>query len=112
MWDVLGLGCVAVDDLLLASEYPGPDSKVRLLGRQRSCGGLTATALVAAARLGARAALAGVLGDDEDSRYVLNCFPREAVDVSRVARRPDARPIHSPILGDQSRPARTPRSAL
>src|SRR5262245_61850781 len=94
-WDVLGLGCVAVDDLLLAPNYPTPDSKVRLLGRQRSSGGLTATALIAAARLGARAAFAGVLGDDDDSRFVLDSFQREGVDVSCAVRRPDARPIHS-----------------
>ena len=106
-WDVLGLGCVAVDDLLLAPEYPAPDSKVRLLARRRSCGGLTATALIAAARLGARAAFAGILGDDEDSRFVRDSFQRDGVDVSCVVRRADARPIHSTIIVDQTQHTRT-----
>ena len=45
LWDVLGLGCVAVDDLLRVPSYPAPDSKVRVSHRERQCGGLTATAL-------------------------------------------------------------------
>lgn len=97
-WDVLGLGCVAVDDLLYLEEFPAPDSKIRLHKRVRSCGGLTATALVAAARLGAHCAFAGVLGDDEDSRYVLDSFRREGIDVSPLVHRSEARPIHSTII--------------
>jgi sugar/nucleoside kinase (ribokinase family) len=101
-WDVLGLGCAAVDDLLYISAYPPPDVKVRVRRRERQCGGLTATALVAAARLGARCAYGGVLGDDEDSRFVEDCLRREGVDVSPVVRRAGARPIHSFIVVDET----------
>src|SRR5262245_60062720 len=106
-WDVLGLGCVAVDDLLYVAEYPPADSKVRVHRRERSCGGLTATALVAAARLGARCAFAGVLGGDDDSRYVLDCFHREGIDTAPLVYRPDARPIHSTIIVEETRHTRT-----
>lgn len=97
-WDVLGLGCVAVDDLLYLPAFPRPDTKTRVRRRERQCGGLTATALVAAARLGARCAFAGVLGDDEDSRFVLEALRREGVDTEPHVRRDGARPIHSTIL--------------
>ena len=53
--DVLGLGCTAVDDLLYVPQYPAEDTKMRVRRRERQCGGLCATALVAAARLGATA---------------------------------------------------------
>ena len=53
--DVLGLGCAAVDDLLYVDAYPAPDSKAPVRGRERHCGGLTFTALVAAARMDAAA---------------------------------------------------------
>jgi sugar/nucleoside kinase (ribokinase family) len=106
-WDVLGLGCVAVDDLLYVDAYPPPDAKVRVRRRERQGGGLTGTALVAAARLGARCAFAGVLGDDEDSRFVEDCFRRAGVDVSAVVRRPGARPIRSTIIVDESAHTRT-----
>src|SRR5258708_7612365 len=105
--DVLGLGCVAVDDLLYVPSFPQPDAKIRVRRRERQCGGLTATALVAAARSGAKCAFAGVLGDDENSRFVLDCLQREGIDVSHVVRRPAARPIHSTIIVDESRLTRT-----
>jgi ribokinase len=106
-WDVLGLGCVAVDDLLYLAEYPAPDTKVRVNRRERSCGGLTANALVAAARLGARCAFAGTLGDDEDSRFVRDCLGREGIDLSVLVQRPGARPIHSTILVEETHHTRT-----
>src|SRR5262245_1153498 len=106
-WDVLGLGCVAVDDLLYLPSFPTPDSKVRLRRRERSCGGLTANALVAAARLGASCGFAGTIGDDDDSRYVKECLSRESVDLSAMVERPGVRPIHSTILVDESAHTRT-----
>src|SRR5262249_52287729 len=106
-WDVLGIGCSAVDDLLYVEAYPTADTKVRVRRRERQCGGLTATALVAASRLGARCAFAGVLGDDENSRFVLDALSREGVDVGPLVYRPCARPIHSTIIVDETRHTRT-----
>ncbi len=105
--DLPGLGCVAVDDLLYIDQFPAPDSKVRILRRERQCGGLTATALVAAARLGSRCAYAGTLGTDENSRFVMSTFQREGVDVTHLRIQPDARPIHSTIIVDTRRQTRT-----
>ena len=96
--DVLGLGCTAVDDLLFVAAYPQEDSKSAVLRRERCCGGLTATALVAAARLGVKAAYAGCLGDDPDSQFVLDTFTREGVDTRHTVRRGDARPVRSAIV--------------
>lgn len=111
-FDVLGFGAVAVDDLVYVDEYPPPESKVRARHRQRQCGGLTGTALVAAARLGARCAYAGVLGEDELSRYVVETLQREGIDLSHRVRRSDARPAHSTIIVDQGRNTRTVLASL
>lgn len=99
--DVLGLGAVAVDDLIFVESYPPPDGKVRVVGRERHCGGLTATALVAAARLGARCAYAGTLGRDDLSRFAANRLEQEGVDVSWSKRTPSARPIYANIIVDR-----------
>lgn len=104
--DVLGLGCVAVDDLKYVAAFPAADGKQQVIGRQRQCGGLTATALVAAARLGARCAFAGVLGDDDLSQFALACLRREGIDLTHVVRQPTARPIHSTIVVDETRQTR------
>lgn len=106
-FDVLGLGCTAVDDLLYVEAFPTPDAKIQVRQRMRQCGGLTATALVAAARLGARCAFAGVLGKDEDSRFVIEALKQEGIDLTHVVHRADARPIRSTIIIDEAQRTRT-----
>ena len=104
--DILGLGAVAVDDFIYVGAYPRPDTKARVLRRQRNCGGLTAIALVAAARLGARCAYAGVLGQDELSCFAAEFLKREKIDLSCMRRIASARPICSNIVVDQRRGTR------
>jgi sulfofructose kinase len=96
--DVLGLGNTAVDDILFVPHYPPADSKVAVIKSARQCGGLAATALVAASRLGAKCAYAGMLGHDELSIYVEENLLREGIDLTYVVRRPDAAPSHSTIV--------------
>lgn len=105
-FDVLGLGCAAVDDILYVAEYPPADAKIHVLRRERHCGGLTATALVAAARLGARCAYAGTLGFDHGSSFVLDALRRERVNVRHVVRRRDATPVMSTIVVAEDRGTR------
>jgi ribokinase len=100
--DVLGFGAVAVDDLLFVAHYPGPDRKVEVLERQRRCGGLAATALVAAARLGAACAYAGILGTDELSDFAVDCLCNEGIGIDHLVRRDKAGPIHSIIIVDRA----------
>ena len=99
-WDILGLGAVAVDDILYLERFPRPDEKMPVQATRRQGGGLTATALVAAARHGARSAYCARLGDDDLSQYSLGELEREGVDVATVQRTPRARPYHSVILVD------------
>jgi len=106
-YDVLGLGCTAIDDLLYVSAYPAADEKMQVRRWERHCGGLTATAIVAAARLGSRCLFAGVLGDDELSRFVLERFRQEGIETGYLRCRPDARPVHATIIVDQSQNTRT-----
>ena len=104
--DVLGLGVTAVDDILYVPAYPPPDGKVEVRLRERHCGGLCATALVAAARLGARCAFAGTLGADDDSRFVREALTREGVNVRHIVRKAGAGPVRSAVVVDESRRTR------
>ena len=103
----MGLGAVAVDDILFLSEFPRPDSKMPVLRRERHGGGLAGTALVAARRMGRTCAYAGSLGDDGLSRYILDGFAAEGISTEHVARRPETRPFHSTILVDTRTITRT-----
>ncbi|MHB1356379.1 MAG: PfkB family carbohydrate kinase [Anaerolineae bacterium] len=106
-WDVLGLGAVAVDDLIYVPHYPAPDTKVLIICEQRQGGGLTGTALVAAARLGAHAAYFGVLGTDELSRYTISELEGEGVSCAPALIRAGAGPVHATIIVDTSSGQRT-----
>ena len=104
--DVLGLGCVAVDELLYVDQYPQADAKVRIVRRERQCGGLTGTALVAAARLGARCEYASSLGDDDLSRFARERLQAEGVSVEHLRFLAGARPAYATIVVDQRRQTR------
>lgn len=97
-FDILGIGCVAVDDLVYIDAFPQADAKMRVKRRERQFGGLTGTALVAAAKLGGQCAFAGLLGDDEFSRMVEANFVAYGIDVSGVIRKEGASPVHSVII--------------
>ncbi len=99
---MLGLGCTAVDDLVYIDSFPEPDSKRQVRRRARGFGGLTGTALVAAARAGVRAAFAGCLGPDEPSRLVAEHLASEGIDVSHAPQLPDGRVVHSTIIVGES----------
>ena len=104
--DILGLGAVAVDDLIYVEAYPPADAKVSVTRSERHCGGLTATALVAAARLGSTCAYAGVLGKDELSAFAIERMRAERINLEWLVQHSDARPIHSLIVVDQNRQTR------
>jgi ribokinase len=95
-----------VDDILYVPAYPPADGKVEVRARERHCGGLCATALVAAARLGATCGFAGSLGNDDGSLFVLDTFRRESVDTRHTVRRRAAGPVRSVIVVDEWRRTR------
>ncbi|MDQ7026362.1 MAG: PfkB family carbohydrate kinase [Anaerolineae bacterium] len=106
-WDVLGIGAAAIDDLLFVADYPKEDTKMKVERVERHGGGLVATALVAAHRLGLRAAFAGVLGHDDESKWITADLRREGVDTTPVTVLPDTFPIHAYIIVDSQHHSRT-----
>ena len=98
LFDVLGLGCTAVDDVVCVPSFPAADQKVQVERSFRRSGGLTGAALVTAARLGARCAYAGRLGTDEPSQYIAEDFRREGVDITHAPRSSRACVVHSTII--------------
>jgi sulfofructose kinase len=98
LFDILGIGCAAVDQILYVERYPVPDSKIRVIRSEQQCGGLTGTALVAAARLGACCAYAGRLGTDAASHLVEENFAREHISTDHAPRSENYRVVQSTIV--------------
>jgi len=85
--DVLGLGQACVDHVCRVERLPPAGGKARAREYTRLPGGQVATALVACARLGLRAAFAGGIGDDDDGGLALDPLRRQGVDLGAVRRR-------------------------
>src|SRR5262252_9793921 len=80
-FDAIGFGLNAVDHLLVVSEYPAFDTKVRFRDYQKSAGGQTASAMVGLQRLGMKTAYAGRFGSDEDGQFGLRAVASEGVNL-------------------------------
>lgn len=104
--DILGMGCVAVDECFLLNYYPREDTKAPVLSRRRSLGGTTAAALAAASRYGARCSIAGRM-DREQASFVMEEFQRYGVDTSLVQHAEDVQPIRSQVMVSQKTASRT-----
>jgi sulfofructose kinase len=81
---ILGLGGVTTDQIGLVDHIPGTDEVIRLQGYRVEQGGMAATALVAAARLGAQAEFLGAVGDDANGSRALERFAAQGVAAPRV----------------------------
>jgi sulfofructose kinase len=83
-FDVVGVGCVAVDTLGI---YEGPireDEKMQVYHTSRQGGGLVATGLVAVTRAGGTGRFIGKVGDDDHARFIVKDFDKEGVDTSCI----------------------------
>jgi sulfofructose kinase len=80
-FDVVGMGCAAMDLLAVVERLPNLDEKMHALKTDRQGGGPVGTALVVVARMGLKAAFAGQVGDDFAGQFIIDEFRREGVDL-------------------------------
>lgn len=86
---ILGLGYCGLDSLCLVPRIPR-DEKVEAERTLVQGGGPAATAVCAAARLGAKTSFIGVVGDDARGQTILDELAREGVDTSNMRVRLEA----------------------
>lgn len=84
-WDVVVVGSTNVDLLLTVPRHPRPGETLLAGSGQLSAGGKGANQAVAAARLGARTAMVGAVGDDANASIALQELSAAKVDVHAVA---------------------------
>ena len=70
-YEIVGIGANVCDTLISVSDYPTEDTKLRADHIKTVGGGPTATALVAASKLGHSCAYIGALSDDAGGKYLL-----------------------------------------
>jgi len=83
---VIGVGLACLDQVILWDDAAVPVHAARVKDFDVQGGGMTATAMVAAARLGARAEFWGAVGDDWAGGMIIEGLAAEGVDASQVVR--------------------------
>lgn len=102
LFDVVGFGVNAFDMIGVIDGFPQPDTKYPMHDFSMQGGGVTATAMVACARLGLRARYVGKVGSDLLSRLSVRSISRERVDVRGVIRERDCDGHVSIVLADKN----------
>ncbi|MFE4080776.1 carbohydrate kinase family protein [Paenarthrobacter sp. YIM B13468] len=103
---LLFVGCATLDSIALVQDYPSADSRTVAADFATAGGGPAATAAVAAARAGAKAAFAGVVGVDEEGDRIISGLEAEGVDTSAVIRNPGVSTGASVIVVSRSTESR------
>jgi sulfofructose kinase len=83
-FDAIFIGVATIDTLALVEEYPSADSRTLTDHLERAGGGVSATAAVAAARLGKNVAFAGVVGNDSEGQEVIAGLKSEGVNTDLI----------------------------
>ena len=86
--DMAGIGCCSVDYLCVVPNPIEADAKMRIDRFSRQGGGLVATALVTAARLGASTRFLGKVSDDGFGTEIAEGLSVEGVETSAMVIQP------------------------
>jgi ribokinase len=78
-FDCIGFGTNAVDYLSILDPYPNLDEKVEVIQSSMQGGGPVPTAMVTLAKLGAKVAYVGKIGDDAEGKFVKDQLEKEGV---------------------------------
>ncbi len=106
-FDVVGLGVNTCDLTAFIHGYPQPDTKQAMQDFTVQGGGMTATAMVACARLGLKTRYIGKTGSDFWSRLSIRSLAKEGIDTKAVIRHPTSPGQISVVLADQLTGQRT-----
>ncbi len=107
MYDVLGFGIATLDYLAVVPRFPSEDERLHLTDSDIQGGGLVATAIVAAQRLGLRTCFGGCVGTDLEGTVVMEQLASEGVDERHLQAQEGARTRHSFILIHPGHSSRT-----
>lgn len=111
--DIVGIGVCTLDHLVTVPRMPNQNENMAAISYDRQPGGLASIALIAAARLGARAKVIARIGDDDTGDYIRRVLREEGLDASQLLVEPGSESHVSVILvheasGDRSIITRPP----
>ncbi|MDR3119944.1 MAG: carbohydrate kinase family protein [Clostridiales bacterium] len=106
--DIVGLGTPVMDQLVNLPQIPREEGAVRAHEVFHQGGGNAASAMAAAARLGARAGMLAKIGGDATGDFIIKDFRFNGVDTSRILRGgPETSSAYSIAISEVERGTRT-----
>ena len=100
--DVFGIGTLAMDVIKRVDRLPEADGFCLVRSTQTQPGGSCTNVLTQLARLGARCAFQGAVGDDKLGQAVHDSLVGEGIDAERLAVRPGQTTLHTTVLVDDA----------
>jgi len=107
MAEVLGIGAVVYDVMVIGDGFPPEDTKIIVNEMKTQCGGPEATALVAMSKMGVSTMQLGTIGADASGDFVLSELQGFGVDTSRVRRVEGARSFFALVYVNADNASRT-----
>lgn len=101
MYDVVGIDMPCMDLLTTVDSFPKPNGGARVNSLSWQGGNKVSTGMVAAARLGARCAILGAVGDDSFGRFCLWDFEQHGIDTSGMVVRSNTSTSLSIVISDR-----------
>ena len=100
-YQIAGYDMPCVDLAVNVDVFPKPNGGTGVRDLSWQGGGKVATGMVASARLGAKCAMLGAVGDDDYGRFVLRDFERHGIDVHGMQVRPGQTTSLSIVISDR-----------
>lgn len=100
-YQIAGYDMPCVDLAVNVDVFPKPNGGTGVRDLSWQGGGKVATGMVAAARLGAKCAMLGAVGDDDYGKFVLRDFERHGIDISGMQVRKGETTSLSIVLSDR-----------
>ena len=106
-FQIVGVGYNCVDVICMVEDFPVENSSTHITSRITQGGGASATAIVAASRLGARCAFVGNLGNDMISDECIRMFKEDGVCTDYLVKRDDCFGLESIVMVNPENGSRT-----
>ena len=100
-FDIVGLESPCVDLNINVENFPTPDGGERVLESSWQGGGKVATGMIAAARLHAKGAFIGTVGDDSYGEFCRRDFEAHGIDTCHLVKREKETTLFDVVVSDK-----------
>ncbi|MFA6989847.1 MAG: PfkB family carbohydrate kinase [Candidatus Gastranaerophilaceae bacterium] len=111
-FDVIGFGSVCVDNIVVLQEYPLLGAKVEILKSQKQVGGSISTTLKALSGFGAKTAIIGKIGDDDNGKFIKDDLFSSDISISNIICEKKSTSAYSQIWIDSKTGSKTTAYSL